>query len=185
MKNPKLSNRYAKALYEFSLENDNLEAVYQDVVFIKTVFRDNRDLFVVIESPVIFPEKKIKIFADIFEKKTSQITFGFLKLLIMKKREPALLQICEEFIKLYYKHHNIKIAQITTAQELDEALIVKIKEILEEQSHATIEIQLKTDPKIVGGFIVKIEDFIIDASILYKINQLKREFAINIYQRQY
>lgn len=185
MKNPKLSNRYAKALYEFSLENDKLEAVYQDILFIKSVFHDNRDLFVVIESPIIFPDKKIKIFSDIFETKTSQITFGFLKLLIMKKREPALLQICEEFIKLYYKHHNIKIAQITTAQELDEALLLKIKNILEEQTHASIDLQIIIDSAIVGGFIVKVDDFVIDASILSKINQLKREFSFNIYQRQY
>jgi F-type H+-transporting ATPase subunit delta len=185
MKNPKLSNRYAKALYEFSLENDNLEAVYQDIVFIKSVFHDNRNLFVVIESPVIFPDKKTKIFSEIFEDKTSKITFGFLKLLIMKKREPALLQICDEFIKFYYIHHNIKIAWITTAQELEESLVLKIKNILEEQTHATIEIQLKIDPAIVGGFIIKIDDFVIDASILSKINQLKREFSYNIYQPEY
>jgi len=185
MKNPKLSDRYAKALYEFSLENNNLEAIYQDIIFIKSVFHDNRNLFVVIESPVIFPDKKMKIFSEIFKDKISEISFGFLKLLIMKKREPALLQICDEFIKFYYKHHNIKIAWITTAQELEESLVLKIKKILEEQAHATIEIQLKIDPAIVGGFIVKIDDFVVDASILSKINQLKREFSYNIYQSEY
>ena len=185
MKNPKLSNRYAKALYEFSLENENLEVVYQDIVFIKNVFHDNRNLVVVIESPVIFPDKKIKIFSGVFEDKISKISFGFLKLLIMKKREPALLQICDEFVKFYYKHHNIKIAWITTAQELEEPLILKIKNILEEQANAAIEVHLKIDPAIVGGFIIKVDDFVIDASILSRINQLKREFSYNIYQPEY
>lgn len=182
MKSTKLANRYAHALYLFALENGQLEAVFEDIAMAKQVFRENRELRVIIESPIIVQEKKSAIFAAIFEGKISALTFGFLNLIIKKKREPAFCTIFREFDGFYYKHHNIKIATLTTAVPLDKALLEKIRAILEEQTKATVQIVEVVDKDIIGGFIIKIDDFLLDASLLGKINKLKLEFAHNIYQ---
>ena len=105
--------------------------------------------------------------------------------IIKKKREPAIATICEEYIKLYNQAHNIKVAKLTTAQPLSEVLVDKIKGILEEKTQSTIEIQQVVDPSIIGGILIKFDDYFIDASILSKINKLRQEFAHNIYQVNY
>jgi len=182
MKNPKLSGRYANALFTFSIEQNQLEKVYQDIIMIKKVFSENRALKSVIESPVIFPVQKRAVFTKLFQNRLSDIAFEFLKLMIAKKREPALMDICDTFIEFYYQHHNIKVAQIATAQPLTDSMICKIKQLLEAQTGSTIKIQSVINPDLIGGLLVKIDNFVVDVSIMAKINRLKAQFSQNIYK---
>jgi F-type H+-transporting ATPase subunit delta len=182
MRNPKLAGRYANALFTFSIEQKQLEKVYQDVILIKTVFKENRELKAVIESPVIFPDKKNHIFAEVFQNQLSDITFGFLRLMIAKKREPALMDICDEFVSLYYRHNNIKIAEVTTAQPLTKTMSTQLQQLLESQTGSTILLKSLINPEVIGGLLVQIDNFVVDASIQAKINRLKAQFSQNIYQ---
>ena len=181
MKSQKLAGRYANALYEFAVQENKLEETYKDILTLKEVFHENSELKAVIESPVITPDKKKNIFAALFEHKISAVSYGFLSL-IQKKREPALLMIFDEFIRLYNKHHNIRIAQFTTAVAISDALAERIKAVLEEQTKSTIELQRIVNPELIGGFIVKIDDFLVDTSLIGRINKLKQEFSNNVYQ---
>lgn len=182
MKNPKLAGRYAGALFAFSLENNQLESVYQDVLTIKNTFKGNADLRVVLESPVIYPTKKNAIFAELFKNHLSKITFCFIRLMIAKKREPSLIAICDQFIQIYYDHHHIKVAKIVTAQPMSESLTQKIKVLLEEETHCSIRLEPAVNANLIGGLLVKIDDFIIDNTILAQINKLKNQFSQNVYK---
>lgn len=185
MKNTKLAGRYAKALHDFALEQNVEEVVYQDILLLEKTFGENRELKVVIESPVIVAKKKENIFKEIFQQNISKLTLDFLILIIEKRREPQLTTIFEQFIVCYYQHHNIRKAKLTTAVELDTALLNEIKSLLEEQTHSTILLEQEVNPRIIGGLVVKVDDFLFDASLLGKINKLKAEFSQNLYQTNY
>ncbi|MDR2979023.1 MAG: ATP synthase F1 subunit delta [Bacteroidales bacterium] len=182
MKNVRLAGRYAKALFDFAIEQNQIEQVYEDISLTMGLLKFNKELNITIECPVIPESKKVKIFTEIFEGKVSKVSFGFLRLVLDKKREPALLLICEEFIKLYYKLHNIKVVQFITAQQASEEIVANMKTLVEEKTGANVEVQTIITPGIIGGFIIKIGDFVYDASILRHVNKLKREFSHNIYQ---
>ena len=182
MKNVKLASRYAQALFDFAVEKNQLEQVYQDILLIMQTLKSNRELTLAIECPVVPYTKKVKVFTGIFEQAVSKVSFGFLKLVIAKKREPALLLICFEFIRLYNKYHNIKVLDFITAQEVREPVMEKLKALMHERTGAMIEVKSIITPQIIGGFIVRMDDFVFDASILKQINTLKREFSHNIYQ---
>ena len=182
MKNPKLANRYAQALFDFSNESGKVEDVYQDICYLQKVYLENYELKIVIESPVISQDKKNNTFRELFENRISEITFGFLRLIILKRREPQLQLIFHQFIQIYYRFNNIKEAFITSATQLSENTFCDIKDFLESQSRATFIIHQKVDPQIIGGIIIKIDDFIFDTSILTKINKLKFEFSQNTYK---
>lgn len=185
MKNTKLAGRYAKALHDFAIEQNVEEAVYQDILLLKKTFVENRELKVVIESPVIVAKKKETIFKEIFQQNISKITLDFLVLIIEKRREPELTIIFEKFIECYYQQHNIRKAKVTTAVELNPALLNEIKSLLEEQTHSTILLEQVVNPRIIGGLVVKVDDYLFDASLLGKINKLKAEFSQNLYQTNY
>jgi len=182
MKNPKLANRYAKALFEFAGEHNQIEVVNQDLTVVSSALRDNRELLVILNSPVIVPLKKHTIFQEIFKDKISETTFNFLDVIIRKKREPILSSICEEYVKYYNDYHHIKIVTLTTAQPLSAELTEKIRSMIAEQTHYTIEIRQIIKPELIGGIMIKMDDYIFDASILARINKLKNEFAHNIYE---
>jgi len=181
MKNPKLASRYAHALYDFSLEMGNLENVYQDILQIKNIITAHKELKTILESPIISKDKKQNIIKEIFQKEVNETTFRFFTLIVKKNRIPQLLMICMQFIKIYYKNHNIKEAFITSAQPLPEEKVGFLKNYLEKDTPHTFILHLSVDPKIIGGLIIKIDDQYYDASIQTKINKLKTKFSQNAY----
>jgi len=181
MKNLKLAFRYANALYDFSLETGNVENVYHDILQIQEVITTHKELKPILESPIIPKDKKQNIVKEIFQKNISNATFQFFTLIIKKNRTPQLLMICRQFIKIYYRNHNIKEAFVTSAQQLSEKKIQYLKASLEKNSPYTFILHFSVDPRIIGGLIVRVDDYYYDASIQTKINKLKAEFSQNAY----
>jgi len=182
MKNPKLSNRYAKALFDFAQEKGQIEEVYQDLALIKATLKGNSEMQAVLNSPVIPPAKKHTVFANVFQPLVSETTFLFLDVIIRKKREPALMTICDEFVKYYNDFHHIKTVKLTSAQPLSAELVENIRSLLAEKTQQTIQIEQVVQPDIIGGFRLKMDDYYLDASIIAKLNRLRNEFAHNVYQ---
>ena len=182
MKNPKIANRYAKALFDFATEKDQVEIVHQDLLRVQNILKENRELLVVLDSPVIVPTKKRAIFKNVFQSSLSEITFSFLDVVINKKREPMVAGICDEYTKLYNEQHHIKTVTLTSAMPLGEGIVEKIRALLAEKTQYTIDIQQVVNPSIIGGIMVKMDDYFYDDSISTKLNRLRQEFSHNIYQ---
>jgi F-type H+-transporting ATPase subunit delta len=185
MKNPKLSSRYAKALFDFAGEKNQIEEVFGDLQLFANTLKENRELQMLLRNPVVPPNQKHQIFESVFNGTLHEITYQFLDLLLKKRREPDLDTICEGFFELYKQAHNIKSARIVTAQPLSDELKSKIVSLLTEQTHATIELKESVDPLIIGGFVIQMDDFFLDSSILSKINKLRQEFSQNSFQVQF
>ena len=185
MKNTKLSGRYAKALFDYASEKKLTEEVFHDLQLFANTLKDNRELQVLLRNPVVEPHQKHKIFESIFNGTLQETTYQLLEVLLKKKREPALDTICEEYFKLYNTAHNIKPVTITTAQPLSDALKNKIVALLTEQTHATIELHETVYPELIGGFVIQMDDYYFDSSILSKINKLRQEFSQNMFQVQF
>ncbi len=182
MKNPRLSNRYAKALFDFAIEKEQLEQVHKDLCLIRTSLEESDELRTVLNSPVIAPAKKHTLFTHVFKEMVSETTFLFLDVILRKKREPALGMICEEFQKFYNEHHHIKTVTLTSAQPLSDELVESIRRLLADKTQQTIQIEQVVQPEIIGGFRIKMDDNYLDASIIAKLNHLRHEFSHNIYQ---
>ena len=185
MKNPKLSNRYAKSLFDFAGEKNQIEEVHEDLILLAKTLKENRELQMLLRNPVVPPHQKHEIFESVFNGTLHEITYLFMDLLLKKKREPELDTICEGFFKLYNQNHNIKTAHIVTAQPLSDELRTKIVSTLTEQTHATIELQESVEPSIIGGFVIQMDDYFLDTCILTKINKLRQEFSQNSFQVQF
>ncbi len=185
MKNKKLASRYASALYNYAAETNCVKDIYTDILILKKVFLENIDLRRIIESPICINAKKKEIFSAIFKEHIHKITFDFLYLIIMKRREPELLDIYDAFLQIYYQENNIREATITSATPLSEDLRKLLVEVLETKNNATFIIYEKVDPNIIGGLIIKVNDYLFDASILNKIKKLRLEFSNNAYEVAY
>ena len=185
MKNPKLSDRYAKSLFDFAGEKNLIEEVHGDLALLASTLKENRELQMLLRNPVVPPNQKHQIFESVFNGTIHDITYQFMDLLLKKKREPDLDTICEGYFRLYNQARNIKTAHITTAQPLSDELKSKIVAMLSEQTHATIELKESVEPTILGGFVIQVDDYLLDTSVLTKINKLKQEFSQNSFQVQF
>lgn len=176
MKSTKSAIRYAKALLELSIENSNLNEVSSDMKRIVESSNETHDFKVFLNSPVIKSDKKIeilKVLFDGFEKLTS----SFIDLITKNKREYLLVEIAEAYLYLLKKHQQIVPVSIKSARKLEKETLDQILNKMKSHVEGDFEVTEEVDESLIGGFIVRMDDKQIDASVLTQLNRMKQELA--------
>jgi F-type H+-transporting ATPase subunit delta len=180
MSNPRLAGRYAKSLLEIGLERNNLEKLYQDVLFMKKLCDENKDFVNLLKSPIVKPDKKKAIIDKILQGRVDIIMGKFSNLLVQKGREDLLPEILNCFIEQYKAHNEIHIARLTTAVPISEEIKNKfITQIRQGSKYDHIELHTEVDEKLVGGFVLEMDGKLINASVLYGLQNVKKQFNKN------
>lgn len=182
MQESRVSHRYAKSLLDLALEKGQLEPVNEDMRLVLETIRANRELSVLLKSPVVKTDKKQEILKAIFGGHIGVISTEFLNILTRKRREGELEGIADAFVSQYKKHKQILTAVITTASGLDEKLRAQVLEVVKQSAGGkSIELVEKTDTALIGGFVLRIGDKQVDASVIRQIRNLERNFSENPY----
>ncbi len=185
MNNPRLAHRYAKSLIDIATELNQLDAVRNDILFLKSVVDSSREFVLMLNSPIINPDKKYKVINAITNGKISKITETFLKLLCNKNREENLPVVITSFIQQFNKIRHLHNATLTTAtpisKELTDSFISKIKA---STNYDNVLLETVVDDNIIGGFILQMEGKLIDNSILRSLHDVKKQFANNDYMHK-
>ena len=184
MKNERLATRYAAALLEFAEEQNRLQEVYDDMLGLDKLIRDNREFKVFLKSPIIKEHRKVQILRKILKGQISELTEKFIELLVKNSREVYLHEVVGNFVRLYDLKKDIKTAYITTAKPLDKENLEKLRTITAKIKADKVKIVQKVDESLIGGFKLNVDDYQIDASIASKLNELKRDFKKNIYKSE-
>jgi F-type H+-transporting ATPase subunit delta len=179
MTNQQVATRYAKSLLDLALERNELAAIKGDVDNL-IAMGANRDLAMVLQSPVVNATKKKAIFAELLDKAgATELTKTFVNVLITKGRESDLIGILGAFDDQYKYLNKITTVKVTSATALDTASLdaIKAQLVAAGKTEATIELHTKVDPSIMGGFILEFDGKVYDASVAHKLNQVKKELA--------
>ncbi|MEZ4919778.1 MAG: ATP synthase F1 subunit delta [Saprospiraceae bacterium] len=182
----RIATRYAKSLLDLAVEQNMLEAVHADIQQLRTATQ-NRDLNLMLKSPILHSDKKNSVLKALFEGKVQGLTMSYLQLLVTKGREMYIPEIAEEFENQYKVLKNITTVKVTSAAPLSDEVLETLKKKLLE-SNATfknLEIETKVNPGIIGGFIVEFDDKRYNASVLNKLHELKSAFNKNLYIKEF
>jgi len=183
MKNIRIANRYSKALFTLSLEQNIVENVKDDMSLVSGAFKQSAELKRVLLNPVVKDDKKISIVYRIFQNNISPFTLRFIDIIIRKNRFVYIDYIAEEFLKYYRDYKNISLAEMQTASPLEAEARNRIIEILKDFTKKDIELIEAIRSELIGGFVLKINDIQYDTSIKAKLLKLKKEFSINTYEK--
>jgi F-type H+-transporting ATPase subunit delta len=167
--------RYAKALYEFATEQKKEKNVLKDVEMLLETCTQSAEFVAFLGNPLIRENKKADVIDALFKEKTDPLTLKFMHLLLDNKREIYLAGICRHFIKLNKQTMGIQSATITTAQPLTETHKKEIYEYISGRFKMKTDMSEKVDPGIIGGFILRVEDQQINASLQAQLKKIKRE----------
>lgn len=181
MSNHRINLRYATALFDFAAEKNQVEETFNDVQLIADICDKSRELRMMLKSPIVFSDKKIKVLNEIFGDNIGIVTRTFIDILVRKRREVNLPGIAHSFIELYRKSKGIKVAVVTSAKILEKSSRDQLIQILTNQTGSSIILEEVVDAGIIGGLIVDIEGIKFDDSIRKKIQTLQQEFNINTY----
>jgi F-type H+-transporting ATPase subunit delta len=177
--------RYAKALFQLAVEQDILEKSYEDMVFINAICIESKDLLLLLKSPIVKTDKKLKILEEIFGSKINKVTMSFINIITSKKREGLLALVASSFIVLYKTHKKIETATVITAAPLDELLREEVINFIKKNGDKKVELTEKIDESIVGGAIIKMGDKQLDASVSREISELRQLFNKNLYLQDF
>lgn len=180
MPNPRLAGRYAKSLLDLANEKNQVEAVYNDMLFLQQLCKESREFVTVLRSPVINPDKKEAILKEVSKGKVGELTTAFNSLLIRKGREAFLPEIVVAFIDQYKHQKGIHTIKLTTASPVSEELKKQIIEKVQAQTAMkNVELKATVNEDIIGGFVLELGDTLVDASIAYDLNKIKSQFLNN------
>ena len=169
-----IADRYASALYDLAADSKSVDLVLVDLTLLQTMLNDHKDLHLVIKNPLITSTDKL----DILEKlllniKANKLTLTFLKVLEQNKRFSNLYSIISQFININAYNRGDVLADITSAEELNDEQRKNITEQLKNTLGKKLSLKFIVDKKIIGGLVVKIGSKMIDSSLANKINKLK------------
>ena len=171
------ATRYAKSLLELSVEQGILEEIHSDMVLIDDTCEANRELALVLKSPIIQHYKKNQILSAVFGKKVNKLTQAFFELIGRKGREYIFHPITKEFRKQYLQMKGIEKVSVTTTFPIDDQLRGQIKKIAKDISKKDPQLEEMIDEDIVGGFILNLGSRRIDASVKTKLRKLENELT--------
>ncbi|MFM7661579.1 MAG: ATP synthase F1 subunit delta [Bacteroidota bacterium] len=176
MKGTKSASRYAKALLELAIEQNKVDLVLKDMEFFVDSGNDNYSLLVFLKSPVIQAEKKLSVLNELFSH-FDLLSKSFIQLITKNGREAILTEIASSFIYLVKEYKGIVSVVLISATELTktskEKILSKIK------VSGTIELTEEIDPTLIGGFIIRIGDVQVDASVNSQLKKLKIDLITN------
>ena len=173
---PDVARVYAEALFEAGKDKENLDALQSQLAQFADAVDRHHDLQVFLFSPYLSSQEKKKGLRRSISGAEPELT-NFLELLIEKGRMPEVFRIRRELDELW-KHENKRIdVTVTSAVELDEAVVEKIGTEVERQTGEKVELSSKVDDSILGGIVLQVGNMVLDASIRSRLEKLRKSVA--------
>lgn len=173
----RVTKRYARALFELAREKDLLKVVQQDLSLLRQSIESSEDLRVVLESPVVQAADKRKALDKAFEKKVHPVTLRFIDLLLEKGRENLLPDIIWQFGMLADAAQGVIRGQLETAFPLNDSLLAALKRRLDRITGKNVIIQQRVVPELLGGFVVQMNDTVIDTSLKNQLARMREKLV--------
>ena len=181
----RIASRYAKSLLDLADEKGALEDVNKDMLMFSQLADENRELTLMLKSPIITHDKKLNILNQLFSGKVNDLTLAIFQILTRKHREGYLPAIAKEFYHQYNVKKGIEEATVTTTFALNDTLREEFETVVKKISGKKVALSEKVDEELIGGFVLKIGDRQIDDSVSARLRALKVKFSKNPYVKEF
>ncbi|HOU96353.1 MAG TPA: ATP synthase F1 subunit delta [Bacteroidales bacterium] len=179
MNESKIPVRYAKALFESAVNNNLLDRVYDDIMLIAEICKID-EVNELLKSPIIPPSQKRKVIHEIFDEKISTLTMSLIDLMIKNGREEYIPAIARIFRTDTLRYKGITETNLVTAMPVSQKTKNEIIAFIESKFNTKVIMKESVDPGIIGGFVLKVNDYLIDASVKTKLRKIKQGLSGSI-----
>ena len=167
--------RYSKALFELALEQNLIDDVRVDLEMIRDVCTMNPEFQQTLNNPLIEEKVKSKVLKELFEGKVNSLTYKFLQLLSKKRRSSFLLEMIDNYLNRVLEHQGILSCLLISSKPVETDQREIIKDRIEALTEKRVILTSQIDNSVIGGFIVKIKDTVIDLSIKTQIEKMRTQ----------
>ena len=167
---------YAEALFEAGKDRGKLDALQSQLAQFTDAVDGNRELHVFLFSPYLSTADKVEGLKRAISGAEPELT-NFLELLAEKHRMPDIFRIRRELDELWKKENRRLDVTVTSAVELDEAVVKKIGQEVERQTGEEVDLASRVDDGILGGIVLQVGNMVLDASIRTRLEKLRKSVA--------
>ena len=170
-----MAGRYAGALFELALDNKAVDAVKKDLDQFDALISGSADLNRLIRSPAFDADEQLKALSAILAKAgIAGLAANFLRVITTNRRLFAVRDMIRAYRALVARHKGEVTAQVTVAEKLNDNNLDALKSALKSVTGGKdIDLDVKIDPAIIGGLIVKVGSRMVDSSLRTKLNSIK------------
>jgi F-type H+-transporting ATPase subunit delta len=169
-----MAGRYATALFELALESNTIDAVRGDLDRFDGLISESPDLERLVRSPVFSAEEQTRALGAVLSQaEIGGLTAKFLRLVASNRRLFAVRDMIKAFRGLVARHKGEVTAEVTVADALSTERRAEIKAALNAVTGKDVQVDVKIDPAIIGGLVVKLGSRMVDSSLRARLNALK------------
>jgi F-type H+-transporting ATPase subunit delta len=170
-----VAGQYAKAIMQLAAESSADKTVLENLRSVKEVLHLNPDFATVLRHPAVSPAEKKQLIVSVFGGKVHELALRLLEMLADRRRLELIPHIEVECEKLWLERQNIAIGTLFYAEPPDARALAEIKERLQEKLGKTIELSEKEDKSLIGGFMLRVGDQIIDGSLKGRLQAIEKQ----------
>ena len=169
-----VSGRYATALFELARDQKSVDSITADLDRFEAMLADSADLRRLVRSPVFSAGEQSKALGAVLDQAgISGISANFLKVLTANRRLFAVAEVIRAFRALVAKFKGEATADVTVAEMLKDRNLDALKAALKTVTGKDVALNVKVDPSIIGGLVVKLGSRMVDSSLRTKLNSIK------------
>jgi len=169
-----VAGRYATALFELARDERSVDTVKADLDRFDAMVAQSTDLARLVRSPVFSAEEQLKALSAILDAAgLSGTAAKFLKVLTVNRRLFSVRDVIKTFGLLVANFKGEATADVTVAEPLSDKNLDALKTALKSVTGQDVSLNVKIDPAIIGGLIVKVGSRMVDSSLRTKLNSIK------------
>jgi F-type H+-transporting ATPase subunit delta len=166
------SRRYAEAAFELALRDDVVDAWAADLRTAAQLVGDERVARIVDNPSRPFAERR-EVLDRLLNRRIKSPARRLVTLLAERRRLDLLPEIAVEYDELLKRHRGIVTAIVTSAVPLTPDESRALEERLRAMTGATVELEPRIDPGLIGGLTVRIGDRLLDGSVRGRLERLR------------
>ena len=169
-----LAERYAAALFDLADERRILDEVATNLRELHAMLQASGDFLRLIRSPVLSRDQQAKAIGMVAERAgLSPLVRDFLAVVARNRRLFAVPAMIEAFLAKLAARRGEVTAEVFTAQPLSEAQRAALNEQLRRSIGSRVSVDVRVDPGLIGGLVVKLGSRMVDGSIKSKLQRLQ------------
>jgi F-type H+-transporting ATPase subunit delta len=168
-----IAEPYAQALMAVAQGNNLVDQIGEDMSAIAGLMKESAEFRTCVENPLYSGEAKKGILRQVLGEQVHPFTLNFLLVLVDRGRISFLEAVCQQFRILVRQLNKTVLAEVTSAVALSEEQQESIRQqVLTMTQAAQVEFEVRIDPDLIGGVIIKVGSQVIDASLRSQLRRI-------------
>ncbi len=170
-----ISSRYVKALFSLAKETKTETRVYEEMKMLTKSFDEESELRTVLRNPLVAMKEKESLLVTAAGGRASELFVRFVRLVVQRRRESLLPLMAHIYIGMHRENKKITRVLFETPAPVDEETKEHLSARLKKETGNTIEFTGAVKPELIGGFVLRIGGYRIDASYAHSLREIRNQ----------